>query len=593
MIDVVARTEPEATDASETRAVRSATAWVVWRCSWLVAIVLTGDVLPGFTRTPLLVTRGFEQRPPAASAADVAAEIRSSLVRIAESAPNDTARREHAELVRLYAYSAHAPLWVDSTRRPMRRADEAIAVLNEAAADGLDPGAYHCGELARQGWLLRSAPPPSARDVAAFDLALSRTLLQYFRHLHLGRVDPRAVGYRLTVPEDGHDFVALLHAAVAGDRIRETAAGLAPPLAQYRGLRTMLARYRALTGPDVSDTMPPIGVLHPGEIHTGLAALHRQLVIYGDLDAGTPVPAATDAFEGPMVDAVKRFQVRHGLEPDGVVGVRTEAALRVRLTTRIRQIELALERLRWLPDVGDRRLIALNIPMFHLWAWDSIPPSGGPAFGMRAIVGRALRTQTPVFVQEMRSVVFRPYWNVPRSIVRNEILPLLASDPDYLQRHEMEMVRGGGDDASPARDTPGNRALLRDGTLRLRQRPGPRNALGLVKFVFPNDADVYMHGTPAQELFGRSRRDFSHGCVRVEDPVSLATWVLQSEPDWNRERILQAMAGPISQRVFLSRPIQVILFYSTAAFMPETGTMHFAEDIYRHDTRLDQALAAQ
>jgi murein L,D-transpeptidase YcbB/YkuD len=228
--------------------------------------------------------------------------------------------------------------------------------------------------------------------------------------------------------------------------------------------------------------------------------------------------------------------------------------------------------------------------MFQLWGWDSIPPAE-PAIGMRAIVGRALSTETPVFVDEMRHVIFRPYWNVPPSILRKEILPVLERNLDYLRRENMEMVRGPGDDARPVAASDANVALLRQGGLRLRQRPGAGNALGLVKFVFPNDANVYMHGTPAQALFSRTRRDFSHGCVRVEDPVGLAAWVLKDRPEWTRDRILAAMSGPDSQRVDLTHPIRVILFYVTAVVMPEDGTIHFAEDIYRHDARLDQALA--
>lgn len=189
-------------------------------------------------------------------------------------------------------------------------------------------------------------------------------------------------------------------------------------------------------------------------------------------------------------------------------------------------------------------------------------------------------------------MIFRPYWNVPRSIVRSEILPALERDLRYLDRHDMEMVRGPGDDASPVAATTANVARLRQGTLRLRQRPGPQNALGLVKFVFPNDANVYIHGTPAQALFARDRRDFSHGCVRVEEPAALAAWVLQGQPEWTRERIAAAMHGPAPLPVPLAQPIQVVLFYLTAAVMPGDGTIHFAEDIYRHDARLDRALSA-
>jgi murein L,D-transpeptidase YcbB/YkuD len=193
----------------------------------------------------------------------------------------------------------------------------------------------------------------------------------------------------------------------------------------------------------------------------------------------------------------------------------------------------------------------------------------------------------------MREVIFRPYWNIPRSILRHEILPVLERDPDYLRRQNMEIVRGPGDEAQPVDGTAENLALLRQGALRLRQRPGVQNALGLIKFVFPNEENVYMHGTPAQALFSRNRRDFSHGCVRVEDPVALAEWALKERPEWTRDRILSAMAGTQSFRVKLAQPIQVILFYTTATVMPEDGTIHFAEDIYRHDMRLDRALVRQ
>ena len=189
-------------------------------------------------------------------------------------------------------------------------------------------------------------------------------------------------------------------------------------------------------------------------------------------------------------------------------------------------------------------------------------------------------------------MIFRPYWNVPLSIARGEMLPALARNPSYLQRHDMEIVAGPGDDARPVATTAANAALVRQGKLRIRQRPGPSNALGLVKFVFPNDANVYMHGTPAPELFRRPRRDFSHGCVRVEDPVALAEWALAGEDGWTRERILAAMNAARSSRVELRRPIQVILFYVTAVVSSEDGTVRFAEDIYGHDARLDRALSA-
>jgi murein L,D-transpeptidase YcbB/YkuD len=299
-------------------------------------------------------------------------------------------------------------------------------------------------------------------------------------------------------------------------------------------------------------------------------------------------------YEGPVVEGVKHFQARHGLEPDGIIGRGTRAAMAVPLSWRVRQIELALERLRWLPGMEGRRVVALNIPAFYLWAWDEVTPTSEPTFGMRAIVGRAQGTRTPVFDALMREVIFRPYWNIPRSILVNEILPSLGRDPDYLSRNDMEMVRGQGDDAPPVPETAENLALLEQGALRLRQRPGPRNALGLVKFDFPNEQNVYMHDTPARQLFERTRRDFSHGCVRVEDPGALAAWVLRDQPEWTPARILAAMHGGATIHASVSRPPLVILFYLTAMVLPgEEDTIAFADDLYGHDATLHRMLARQ
>jgi murein L,D-transpeptidase YcbB/YkuD len=497
------------------------------------------------------------------------------------------------ELEGLYRRRDHLPLWIDATGRPGLDAGDALTILRSAADDGLEPADYAVGQLDRLMSKLRAPPPPIA-DLASFDVALSANMLRYLHHLHAGRVDPRTIGLRLTVPADQHDFAALVQSAAAEHRMSEAVAVLRPQLAQYRALRTTLTKYRSLAR-DV-DSLPMAvpafaRVVHPGEAYPGIEALQRRLMALGDLPAGSVAATGSTVDHGALVDGVKRFQRRHGLAPDGIIGRSTHVALRVPIATRVRQIELALERLRWLPHLGEQRLVAINIPMFRLWAWDEIPPNGDPLFGMDVIVGRALRTQTPVFVEQLQEVIFRPYWNVPSSIVRHEILPRLDRDPEYLRREQMEIVRGPGDDARVVAETPESLVRLRQGTLRLRQRPGPQNALGLVKFVFPNAENVYMHGTPVQVLFSRSRRDFSHGCVRVENPIALAEWALKEQPDWSRDRIVSAMTGTESIHVPLPRPIQVVLFYTTAAVMPDDGTIHFAEDIYLHDALLDRALA--
>jgi murein L,D-transpeptidase YcbB/YkuD len=295
-------------------------------------------------------------------------------------------------------------------------------------------------------------------------------------------------------------------------------------------------------------------------------------------------------YDETMAAGIARFQERHGLAPDAVIGRATQAALAVPLTWRVRQVELALERLRWLPDLSAGRLMAVNIPMFRLWAWDRAPSATPPALSMAVIVGRALDTRTPVFADRMEYVVFRPYWNVPQSILMNEILPAVRQDADYLARENLEIVSGPADASAVLAPTAEHIAELGQSGVRLRQRPGAGNALGLIKFMFPNRNDVYMHATPTPRLFQPSRRDFSHGCIRVEDPEALAAWALGGDPSWTPEAILAAMNGPANRRVDLSEPIQVVIFYTTAVVLPEDGRVHFAADIYGQDPRLDRAL---
>jgi murein L,D-transpeptidase YcbB/YkuD len=478
--------------------------------------------------------------------------------------------------------------WLDAANRPTRDAYEALTLLHDAAVEGLDPADYQSSLLDSLAAALAQAP---AADAAVrFDGMLTSNMVRYLHDLHSGRVDPRAAGFRMAAPPDHHDFAAVLRDAVARHRLRQAAEELTPPFAMYRALREALARYRGLAGDATLTHLPlPERTLRPGEQATGIPALRRFLVAVGDLPSNSAESAASAIYDPPLVAAIERFQARHGIDSDGVIGPQTKSALRVPLAARTRQLELALERLRWLPHLGDDRLVAINIPMFRLWAWDG-RPANLPSLDMEVIVGRALSTQTPVFVETMESVIFRPYWNVPASIVRHEILPRIARNPAYLEGQNMELLAGPEDGARVVPPTPENIERLKRGALRVRQRPGPNNALGLVKFVFPNNENIYMHATPAAQLFSQSRRDFSHGCVRVADPIRLAEWVLENRPEWTRDRIVAAMEGRGTVRVDLERPIQVILFYVTAAVMPDDGTLRFAEDIYKHDAKLERAL---
>jgi len=481
--------------------------------------------------------------------------------------------------------------WLDGVGWPGSSAQDALRALAGAASDGLAPEDYQAAGLAERALRLPSdAGTALLASTFAHDLAAA---IQRFLHdLHLGRVDPRALGFRVARADaTAPDFAALLRDAATQQRVPQLVADLRPRMRQYGRLREALARYRVLATAGLTGRLPTQVPVKPGDLYRGTAALQALLIALGDLPVDAP--PAGDVYDATLAEGVVRFQNRHGLTADGVIGRGTLAALNVPLERRVQQLEQALERLRWLPaDLGEHAFVGINIPLFRLWVWDPTTPDRIPV-SMGVVVGRALNTRTPVIAEDMRYLIFRPYWNVPRSILRNELLPVLRRDPGYLQRTDMEIVRGQSDEAQPVAATDENLALLEQGQLRLRQRPGPKNSLGRVKFIFPNDENVYLHDTPAKSLFGRARRDFSHGCVRLEDAAALAQWVLRDQPDWTRERIEAAMEGKTSLRVDLAQPLPVILFYMTAMLLPSDPALHFADDIYGHDARLARALKSR
>jgi murein L,D-transpeptidase YcbB/YkuD len=294
-----------------------------------------------------------------------------------------------------------------------------------------------------------------------------------------------------------------------------------------------------------------------------------------------------------IVDALKHFQSRHGEKPDGVLGAATYIELTRPLAQRVRQIELTMERWRWLPSELVTAPIIVNIPQFRLFAFESTVDSEAKIRQMEVIVGKSFdSTQTPVFAADMTYMIFRPYWEVPYNIALKEIVPTARNNPADIERRQMEIVSGTGDSATVMPNTADNVELVARGTLRLRQRPGPNNSLGLVKFMMPNAYNVYLHSTPAQSLFAETRRDFSHGCVRLSDPVGLAQYVLRDSPEWTRETILAAMNGAKPVTVTLKNRIRVFIVYGTA-IATEKGNVLFFDDIYRHDERLQKALEAR
>ena len=283
------------------------------------------------------------------------------------------------------------------------------------------------------------------------------------------------------------------------------------------------------------------------------------------------------------------FQARHGLAADGVIGRETVAQLEVSPAHRMRQIVLGLERLRWTPRLRAPRSIVVNVPEFMLRAYTLERGAATLALQMRVIVGKALDTRTPLFAEDMRFIEFSPYWNVPPSIAQAELVPKLRRSPGYFASQGFEFVDGEGR-AHTALTPESLDAVLR-GRMRIRQRPGPANALGDIKFVFPNNNHIYLHHTPAPLLFQRDRRDFSHGCIRIEDPVALARFVLHNDPAWPEPRIREAMARGQSATLRLADPLPVVIAYSTA--IVKQGKTHFFADLYGQDKLLDRALRQQ
>jgi murein L,D-transpeptidase YcbB/YkuD len=534
-------------------------------------------------RLALLLMLGAGSPPSAAGQDPAASDARAVIAtaRLPWSRWPDFSRQVD-DISRLYRSHADRPLWLE-TGGPSRQAREALIQLAGASGHGLDPADYDAAVL--DSLTGTGSVTPGGDAGWRFDLLLSVAFVRFISDLHTGRTAHAPLSR--TMPDPRLDLAAAVSSAIAGDSIARLVEAVTPHLAQYRNLRLALARYRALASDSSIPLAPVVELVHPGDPYEGTPALARRLSVLGDLASTAPV--AEHGYAGDLVEAVRRFQRRHGLIADGVIGPLTFRYLNTPLTHRVRQIELALERLRWLPPLAGR-LLVVNIPAFRLFAFDTVAATGTPTLHMPVIVGKALDTRTPVLLEQLRYLEFQPYWNVPRSILVGEILPELRRRPSYLREHQMDVI-GPRDRVLGEALTPAVLHGLARGELRLRQRPGPRNPLGRVKFVFPNAADVYLHATPDTTLFARERRDFSHGCIRVQRPTDLAAWVLGDQRAWPRDSVEAAIAAKATRRALLSRPMPVVLFYATAVALPDVG-MAFYEDIYGHDGRLDEALRA-
>ncbi|HSL20867.1 MAG TPA: L,D-transpeptidase family protein [Vicinamibacterales bacterium] len=478
-----------------------------------------------------------------------------------------------------YAERRYQPAWIDGTV-PRPQLDALLSALDGADRHGLDPELYDLGPLSQARAQVRRRLLGRARFepglVAPVDLRLSAAWLAYASDLANGVTERPHADPAWRIRPRTIDLLPLLRSALDGNRVEETVRELAPSNDAYRRLADAREKYREIEKAGGWPRLPQNLRLRRGQRSLHLAALAKRLAASGDLPAGGSPPGT---YDGRLQDAVRRFQARHGIEPDAAIGRETVTAMNVPVSTRIRQIELNMERWRWFPrDLGPRH-IRVNVPEYRLEVRDS----GRTVMEMRVVVG-AKETPTPIFSDSMTTLVFAPFWNVPDSIATDETLPAMMSDPDYLARNNIEIVSTSGEVVDPSTIDWFSAMGGDEFPYRFRQRPGTTNSLGLVKFLFPNDFDVYLHDTPARTLFGRSYRALSHGCVRVEDPVKLAEYLLANRQDWDSARIQQAMQGDEERHVKLPHPVPVHLMYWTAR-VDDGGSLLFFADLYGHDAR--------
>ena len=499
-----------------------------------------------------------------------------------------------AHVQKFYGLYNNALPWVRGMQ-PTPQAMQMIALIQESDKKGLTPEDYDASRwAARVAKLKPGAGNPSEADAIAFDEAMTICTMRYISDLHIGKVNPKHFDYGFNVSLKKYDLPDFLKQNVVDTQdVGVALKQIEPPYPGYQRTLAALQNYMLLAKQDDGEKLPEVrGTVQPGDPWIGTPALAKRLRLVGDLPADANVPANSIDYKGPLVDAVKKFQARHALPADGKISSQTVTDLNVPMSARVHQMQLTLERWRWLPLIDPSKTlpppIVANVPEFRLRAYDE---KFNVVWTMNVVVGHAYNHDTPVFADMMEYVIFRPYWSVPYSIARNEMFPKIEKDPNYLASKGFAVVDAKQNVVSSGAVTPEVMAQLKAGTLFIRQNPGPKNSLGLVKFIFPNDYNVYMHDTDEKQFFSRDRRDDSHGCIRLERPADMALWVLRNNPGWDAAKIKATMNGSQDNlQVNLAQPIPVLIVYATVV-VEEDGSVHFFDDIYGHDKALEEVLA--
>lgn len=466
--------------------------------------------------------------------------------------------------------------------RPSAALGQLVRSIEEAAGDGLDPAAYHLGLLRE----LRVRGSLGAADAADLELLATDAFLVLGSHLLHGRVDPVRVRAEWLADRRGADMAAVLESALEKEGVEASLDALRPRQPRYHRMRRALAELRDVEAAGGWPRVAEGPTLRLGDDGERVRALRKRLALSGDLRADTADAGA--AFDGELEAAVRRFQARHGLDEDGAVGPATRAALNVPVEDRIDRLVVNLERWRWMPAELGPRHILVNIPAFQVVVRDG----DEPVLRLRAIVGREYR-QTPVFSGRMTYLVLAPFWHVPPGIAGRDKLPEIRRDPSYIAAQRMTLLdlRTNRPVDPRSVDWSTMTAAQFNQRYRLRQDPGPQNALGDVKFMFPNPYNVYLHDTPTRELFGETERAFSSGCIRVENPLELASFLLREDPSWTPDRIRRTVEGGAETTAALTAAVPVHLQYWTA-FVDEDGRLNYRRDLYDRDAAVLAALRA-
>ncbi len=494
-----------------------------------------------------------------------------------------------AELPRFYARRDYRPAWITTDDGAFALADEMVQQAEDARYDGLPPQHYHLDSIrsllqtAKQQTAASRPPDPDVH--ADLEFLLTDAFLMLGSHLRAGRVNPETLENEWLVHIDSQgDLAQVLERAIESRRIDEALDGLRPPHPEYTALRGALKSHRTRGEAAEWPRLPEKASWERGQSGAMADLLRERLRLSGDLPQ-TPEGVGADA-DVELFEGLRRFQERHGLEADGRMGPQTVQALNISLEERARQVELNLERWRWLPhDLGGRH-IRVNVPQFDL----AVIEDGREVMRMRVVVGRHYR-RTPVFSSFLDHLIFNPDWNIPTRIAVEDILPKARRDSAYLRREKIRVFESwdrGAAELDPDR-IDWTEVAGQGFRYKFKKDPGPHNDLGRVKFTFPNNFAVYLHDTLSKRLFDRSMRGFSSGCIRIEKPIDLAEYALRDSAGWSRETVIAAMDSGANRTVRLLYKIPLHLIYMTAGVNAE-GRLRFWPDIYQRDPTLDRAL---